>query len=479
MVIRISGVFPGGAIIPVNDTLIQVRWGSGVSGSVTLRVVSSVLCDSIRTLNVDINPVPQADVTGPLTICAHSHATYSVVPQAGYIYAWTVTGGTILGATTTNTIDVLWGQEGTGNVRLTQFSDKGCDSIFMKTVQLTSRPVPVINGPNITCVGLTQYQYSSALANNRYRYNWTVESGTIQSGDGTPQIAVTWPVTGTYKIRLRMIDTLTLCDSVVTLNVLVDSIIKPILDADRLAGCVPLMVTFTGNQLVQGYSYLWDFGNGTFSTERNPQYVFTTPGVYTVKVRVSNTSGCKDSVVSKVSVSAIPISNFTYTYQNERIYAGEDTVMFNNKSVGGNAYFWELSYDYTDTAINPKNIYKGPGFYTVRLVTIDTTTGCENSIEKRLEVRVRERMLIPNAFTPDGDNINDYFRVALVNLVEFDILIFDRWGTILYRSNDPYFKWDGKYEGEPLPADVYGFLARGKGYHGKEFNEYGTVTLIR
>ncbi|MES2780656.1 MAG: T9SS type B sorting domain-containing protein, partial [Bacteroidota bacterium] len=468
----------GGALMQLNDTLVEVKWNAAGPGLVSLKVIASSLCDSTVALVVDIQPTPNPDFNGLLLVCAHSPEVYNVLPQVGHTYKWTIAGGTIQGSSTAALVNVLWGASGTGILTLQQKSATGCDSLISKIVQIKSRPIPVIQGAPITCAGPTLYAYS-ALPIGGYRYEWLASGGTIVSGIGTKDIQINWPQRGVFDLSLHVTDTITLCDSTVTLSILVDSVVRPEINATALAGCIPLKITFSGNQALPGYTYIWDFGNGNFSTNVNPEYVYTKPGVFNIKVQVSNSNGCKDSASTSVVANYIPIADFSYKYQNERIYAGEDTVKFLNKSVGGNMFLWEIISDFTDTSINPENIYDSPGFYYVKLITIDTTTGCEQSVVKRLEVRVRERLFVPNAFTPDGDGINDYFHVSVTNIVEFEVIIFDRWGSILYRSNDPHFKWDGTYQNGPVQADVYGFLITGKGYHGKLFEEHGTVTVLR
>ncbi|MES2559346.1 MAG: gliding motility-associated C-terminal domain-containing protein [Bacteroidota bacterium] len=469
----------GGTLFQLNDTLIDVKWGVEGAGNITLKVVSPSLCDSTTAMVVDIKPTPNPDFNGSPMVCAHSVASYGVLAQTGHTYQWTVAGGNITGSTTASSVTVLWGEGGVGMLTLKQQSPQGCDSTISRTIQIKTKPATVIQGPAVSCAGPGTYSYSALPVGGQYTYDWSVLSGSIVSGAGTRSIEVNWPQKGAFQISLKVTDTLTLCDSTITYNIIVDSVVRPIINATALAGCVPLQITFSGNDALPGYSYEWDFGNGNYSSNTNPEYVYTKPGTFKIRVRVTNGNGCKDSASSEVIVSYIPVADFNYEYQNERIYAGEDTVKFLNKSNGGNQYMWEITSEFTDTTINPKNIYDNPGFYNVTLVTIDTATGCENRITKRLEVRVRERLFVPNAFTPDGDGLNDFFHVSITNIVEFEVIIFDRWGSILYKSNDPYFKWDGTYQNEPVQADVYGFLITGKGYHGKVFSEQGTVTLLR
>ncbi|MFI5222345.1 MAG: PKD domain-containing protein, partial [Bacteroidia bacterium] len=266
--------------------------------------------------------------------------------------------------------------------------------------------------------------------------------------------------------------------SVVTMNVYVDSVVKPVLSANTFAGCIPLSVNFTGNQQLPGYKYSWSFGDGNSSSNANTSNIYLYPGTFKVKLVVQNANGCRDSVSSEVIANTIPKADFNYFYQHEKIYVDEDTVMFKNHSLGGNWFQWDFDGD-MDMDYNATRMYSAPGFYDVTLTTVDTVTGCKSVIKKTIEAWVREALFIPNAFTPNNDGTNDYFFATVLNIVDFEIIIFNRWGAILFKSNDTNFKWDGTFKGAPAQADVYGYLVTGTGYHGKYFSLAGNVTLMR
>jgi gliding motility-associated-like protein len=173
-----------------------------------------------------------------------------------------------------------------------------------------------------------------------------------------------------------------------------------------------------------------------------------------------------------------PLARFDIVHANEKIYAMEDTVLFLNRSTGGNKFKWEIGLE-PDSIENPSRLYVSPGVYKVKLTVIDTVTKCESTLDKDLKVWVREAMYIPNAFTPNGDGINDFFFASKLNVIEFEIIIFNRWGQVMFQSNDPAFRWDGNYDGAPAQCDDYGFGVTGIGYNGTRFSFSGTVTLLR
>jgi gliding motility-associated-like protein len=90
------------------------------------------------------------------------------------------------------------------------------------------------------------------------------------------------------------------------------------------------------------------------------------------------------------------------------------------------------------------------------------------------------RIFIPNVFTPNGDGLNDFFKIDFVNLESLDMSIYDRWGKFLYSTGDKNFQWNGTFNGNPLPEGVYFYEMKFKyGDDANIYDEKGTITLLR
>ncbi|MCC7231702.1 MAG: gliding motility-associated C-terminal domain-containing protein [Bacteroidia bacterium] len=87
------------------------------------------------------------------------------------------------------------------------------------------------------------------------------------------------------------------------------------------------------------------------------------------------------------------------------------------------------------------------------------------------------RIYIPNAFTPNGDGMNDTFGVKGEGIRDYHLYIYDRWGAVLFDSVNPQAQWDGKYKGQPVQAGTYVYQVFALGFPGHE--KTGSVTLIR
>jgi gliding motility-associated-like protein len=115
---------------------------------------------------------------------------------------------------------------------------------------------------------------------------------------------------------------------------------------------------------------------------------------------------------------------------------------------------------------------------TTYCATVTNANGCKSEACVEILVRAESTLYIPNVFTPNGDGINDEFRIAGYNLSEFDMKLFNRWGQLLFQTNDPLKGWDGSFGGKTV-AGVYVFILKAKGNDGSEYRKSGHVTLIQ
>jgi len=114
-------------------------------------------------------------------------------------------------------------------------------------------------------------------------------------------------------------------------------------------------------------------------------------------------------------------------------------------------------------------------------LTVTDSAGCTNAAISRNLVIVEEPLNVfaPNAFSPNGDGLNDYFEIKTQLVKRLQVTIYDRFGNIIYQSNDVNFKWDGTVNGSPAPEGAYVYTIKGEFYNGKSFEQKGSVTIIR
>ncbi len=157
-------------------------------------------------------------------------------------------------------------------------------------------------------------------------------------------------------------------------------------------------------------------------------------------------------------------------------------VRFSGDETKGNnlAYEWTFGEDGRAFEANPLHTYQVAGTYENILHVVNEISGCEDSSEPQEIIVFESDLQVPNVFTPNGDGVNDEFRVAYRSLRKYNITIFNRWGRKVYASNNPAQGWDGRIgKGEAGPG-VYFYVVEAEGFQKEErYKLHGTITLIR
>jgi PKD repeat protein len=253
-------------------------------------------------------------------------------------------------------------------------------------------------------------------------------------------------------------------------------------------GCSPLDVKFT-NLSTSGESYLWDFGDKTFSSEKNPSHTYHIPGVYLVTLTVTNYSG-QSTFKGTITVYQNPSAIFNI-YPTE-VINNSQVVVFTNFSKYGVSWLWDFGDKTTSTEENPWHKYESEGSYYV-ILTVSSKDGCLDSMKYKSPVRVEFRngeIKFPNAFRwnqsgPTGgywgeSQLDDkIFRPFFQNVIEYKLQIFNRWGILIYVSTDLYKGWDGYFsDGNLANQGVYVWKVTGQYADGTYFVKVGDVTFL-
>ncbi|WMJ71929.1 PKD domain-containing protein [Cytophagaceae bacterium ABcell3] len=247
-------------------------------------------------------------------------------------------------------------------------------------------------------------------------------------------------------------------------------------------GCAPLCVDFIDSSTVLSgtiESWEWDLGDASapeeaLSTEQNPSHCFTEVGSYDVSLRVVTDNGCLAELKVNEFVKVHP-DPAAPVLDNERICTDtEDYQDIGVDEVEGYSYFWEQTFD-SSAVITVSE----PGDYLLR---ITNQWGCSSEGTANVRDVCPPRLFVGNAFSPDGDGINDLFTVHSAFIGDYQMLIFNRWGEIIFESRDVNEFWDGNYRGEPMPVGVYPWIIIYEGiaeeYRGP-YKKEGSVTIIR
>ncbi|MBK6525018.1 MAG: gliding motility-associated C-terminal domain-containing protein [Crocinitomicaceae bacterium] len=227
--------------------------------------------------------------------------------------------------------------------------------------------------------------------------------------------------------------------------------------ADTLSGCAPLVVNFTNTTPGAVQNCVWNFGDGYGQLCGNIQHTFLNPGVYTVSLTLQSSSGCQNSTTytNYITVVEQPDAGFVFSPQIPDIYNSE--VTFTNSSTDATHYVWEFGDGGTSTDTNTIHLYPQIGNvdYLATLYAYNDY-GCEDSVSQIVTVQDVLTFFIPNTFTPDGDELNQSFMPVFTSGIDpydFHMIIFNRWGQVLFETYDYTYGWAGTYGDQGLVDD--------------------------
>jgi gliding motility-associated-like protein len=232
--------------------------------------------------------------------------------------------------------------------------------------------------------------------------------------------------------------------------------------ADITKGCPPVRVNFMANHYNSAYTYSWNFGNGQTAGGYSASTIYTGTGYYNVSLTVSNGLCSSATTYSNyIEVYPYPVADFEANPWVTTEF--QPTVSFTSTSQGAVTYNWFFNdfgsgANNTSNVQNPIHTFSQPGTYSVALVVYNQY-GCRDMVVKTIVVEPEFHIYIPDAFTPDGNGINDMFvcKGMGIDVTRFEMMIFDRWGELIFKTTDFYQGWDGTVKGKKNKAtqDVY------------------------
>ena len=403
-------------------------------------------------------------------------------------YIWDFGDGSTRVTTTTPSVSYTFNNVGVYNVMLIAVDSASCNIADTSYVQITAKD----NRANLdfiakkigSCTSLN-YEFDntstapSALPFNSKSFLWDFGDGVTDTA-GTENVTHSYASAGNYTVVLNLIDT-GYCNypDADSLVLRVAPNVKAQFETPPF-GCAPYDAVITNTSLA-GQQFNWDFGDGTSSTEESPVHTYSNPGTYTIKLTVIDPSTCnqRDSTSFTIIVSPGPRASFTYTPVDPK----ENTpFVFINSSLGGTHYKWlfgdgdSLLTVRSDTTVS--HIYNNSGTYIVQLIAYNQY-GCTDTATQQVRALIVPLVDVPNAFTPNNDGINDFVSVKGYGIAKMDWKIFNRWGTLIYKSVSPKVGWNGRYKGVLQPQDVYTYVLDIEFTDGKKYQKKGDITLLR
>lgn len=437
-------------------------------GLYTLIVTDANGCASIENFNINEPAAMTLTVSPAITLCIGQNAQLAATVSGGstpYSYQWS-TGASADSISVNPTAST--------NYTVTVTDANGC---LAGTQSISVSLNPPLNitaaGPAGICSGEQVNLTSLATGGNgNYTYSWNNGLFNTANATDSPTTDMTYTVVVT--------DNCGTPSAMAQVNVIVSP--DPTVDfgPGHIRGCAPLTINFDDRSTtLAGSTYTWSFGDSGNSSDQNPEHVYTTAGSYDVTLEVTNSYGCSSVMVVPNLINVFDSPNAQFVSQPEETTILEPSISFTNNSTNADYYTW----DFGDGSalvndINPTHAYADTGTYLVTLITINNA-GCADTIRGYVEVGDAFTIYIPNAFTPNFDQVNDHFNASGIGWADFNLYILDRWGLNLYHSTDREKPWDGTFHGEACQADTYVYKIQVHDTKGKLHSFIGHVSLVR
>lgn len=433
---------------------------------------TTTLCPSSSTINVDVFSVQQPSITPSGPFCNNfSVQTLSASPSGGI---WSG-----IGISASGNFSPTQATIGTNTVSY-MLTSGPCTAITTSTISVEKFiSASLTSGMGPYC----SYDPSVNLNTLPLNVGGTWSGAAVSGSSFSPQAASIGNNIVQYNTNSS---TPGLCPDSTTMIIVVNP--KPDVNAlsDKQNGCEPLLVSFYTTNANNGNG-VWDFGNQSPAANGLSAATIYNFGSYQATFYYTDVNGCKDTtqVAYLIDVFDTPDAQFDASTYITTIIDPEIKFTNYTSNLNNNTYYWTFGDTASSVDINPVHIYTETGTYEVVMIAT-SPEGCVDTTSRKIIINPDVVLWVPNAFTPGNhDGLNDVFLVELpptgVDYSTFNFQIFDRWGELIFKTNDVTIGWNGSRNnsGPLLKEEVYVWKVFFYDNNKKYYEKVGHVTLIR
>ncbi|MBK8587410.1 MAG: gliding motility-associated C-terminal domain-containing protein [Bacteroidetes bacterium] len=458
-----------------------------VNTTYTVEVTDNNGCTSTDQVNVNVNNLPNANAGIDQTICRGSSATLNA--SGGTRYVWTPGNDTLAQLTVSPNSNSRY---------IVSVTDaNGCTDNDTIDIVVNALPVIAVSSTDALCFGSTDGTATATASGSTppYVYSWSPSGGAVDTAIGLASRM--YYLTVTDSNNCRQVD-----------SVFIDQPDEIILAVNNITSSC--LISPTGSAAISAsggtstLTYDWWPSGGTSSTANS-----LGAGYYTVTV--TDINGCTRNIpVSIPLIPALAVTTitppplcggyiaqlqaagsggaggpYTYTWNNGDFFGESPSVVAVNDSTFTVTLSDGCSAEVSETVY--LTVYPLPQVdftphvtYDIRLI-VTSPGGCIDTTYGIVRVEPEFTIYVPNAFTPNGDGVNDYFFATGVNFADYEMWIMDRWGKEIFHSTEQSKQWDGSFYGNDnfCQNDVYEFIINVHDYKGKAHKVIGHVSLVR
>jgi len=443
-------------------------------------------CEPTVVAMVDGDDLIQTDPLFQFYNCNGDTTFNFVAPSSQFIneYLWEFDlGGLNPLSFNQQNVDVTFPGYGTYEGLLILNPGTDCGDTATILVEIFEPPMVDFTFDYDTCVAgpVIYTDMSAGVTSEIDEWNWNFGNGE-SSDEVNPVFNYTDP--GVYLVTLTVTDE-NGCSNEITQEATwlpVPPLI--VIEPSSFTGCAPLDVFFNNlsTPIDDTYEIVWDFGDGGIGMDISPSYTYAAPGEYTINVGITSPIGCytERNFPNLIKVDSFPEANFYFG--PDRITNFMPEVNFFDNSLRDYKWEWDFGGQGFSYEENPSFSFPDTGLQIVELI-VTTEAGCQDTIQKIVDVVPEVRYFLPNAFTPNDDTVNDEFKGVgyYRGMRDYSFQVWNRYGELVFETKDPDEGWNGrKYNGGGImPLGVYVCQVNYKSPRGLPQEVQGFITLIK
>ncbi|MBL7697913.1 MAG: PKD domain-containing protein [Chitinophagaceae bacterium] len=481
----ICGNCAGGAIFPTTPGVV-----GPVNGALPDGCNLAAVKIAFNFAGVAAGPRPTVNGVRDTLGCAPFTVVLEDTIRNAVSYIWSFDDGSPDEATTEDQVTHTFNDVGTYRIRLIAIDTNSCNErdTAYTTVRVGDKRANLsfVSQKLEPCEGLNYLFTNTSTVENGGRpfsdssFVWDFGDGSLPIYAGPAPIRRPYRSPGIYNVKLYLVDT-GYCNS--PDSAVAQLFVSPLVEArfeTPLAGCAPHEAIFT-NVSLAGQRFVWNFGDESpESNDVNPVHLYENPGTYTISLTAYDSGTCNkvDDTTVTITVSTRPTAEFSYTPVTP---IRNTPTIFSNLSTGGVRYKWlfgdgdSVVKTTRDTVLHQ---YNATGTYNACLITYNEFE-CTDTVCHDVQAEILPLLDVPNAFTPGRFGKNSIIRVEGFGIERMNWRIYNRWGQIVFQSNDRKVGWDGTFRGQPQPVDVYQYTLDVQFTDGNKTRKTGDITLIR
>ncbi|MFN2428963.1 MAG: PKD domain-containing protein [Cryomorphaceae bacterium] len=440
------------------------------------------ICTAEDEVTITIPDPPEATIDPQDVFCNGLNYQFTHQSENASIYSWDFgVEGVDDDVSDQASAGYTFPEPGDYTVSLTVQAPDNCPITVTEDFNVTPLLAPEIASTDIACLENNSINFE---ADGSYTpsatFLWEFESANPATSTAENPEGISFEEAGSHPVSLTISENG--CSRTAETQMIIHQ--NPVADfsANLPEGCAPLDFSFANNSISESssVSYLWDFGDGNTSPNRNVTHTYENPGTYSVSLYLENLNGCIDSdqIFKEDLVTVLPTPTANFRVDPNVVSAVNPELEIIDLSEGNTScsYFFDgqlfedCQFEHLLENVEPQTI----------TLTVSNEFGCTDRIEG--DIRISDHLIfIPNAFTPDGDGLNDIFMPESTGVVRMEMTIINRWGEVVHSNTDEKIGWNGSSPDSEYFAQpgVYQYIIRVTDNLGWNFDYTGSVRLLR